>query len=116
MSKRPETLLVEDIWEAIGKIERFTKGIEADKFLRDEKTADAVVRNLEVIGEAVTRLPAPFRQQHLHVEWGKIIGLRHRIVHEYFGVDLHIIWQIVNDDIPSFKKDIARLRKEMIEG
>jgi uncharacterized protein with HEPN domain len=62
-----------------------------DNFQSDEKTTDAVVRNLEIIGEAAGHLPEDFTNQHSEIEWVKIVGLRNRIVHEYFGVDLQII-------------------------
>lgn len=88
MSKRSPKLLIEDIWESIDKIDRYSKGMTQDNFHNDEKTIDAVVRNLEIIGEAASRMPEDFTNQHSKIEWVKIIGLRNRIVHEYFGVDL----------------------------
>jgi len=113
MSKRSLELLVEDIWESIEKIERYTEGLTQDNFQSDEKTTDAVVRNLEIIGEAAARLPEDFTDQHSEIEWIKIIGLRNRIVHEYFGVDLQIIWQILKNNLPSFKKSLKKIRSEL---
>jgi uncharacterized protein with HEPN domain len=110
MSKRSPKLLAEDIWESIEKIERYTEGMTQDNFQSDEKTTDAVVRNLEIIGEAASRLPKDFTDQHSEVEWVKIIGLRNRIVHEYFGVDLQIIWQIIQNDLPAFKVSLKKIR------
>jgi len=74
-----------------------------DNFQSDEKTIDAVIRNLEIIGEATTRLPEDFTDRHSEIEWVKIIGLRNRVVQEYFGVDLQIIWQILKKDLPLSK-------------
>ena len=113
MSKRSLKFLVEDIWESIEKIERYTEGLTQDDFQSDEKTTDAVVRNLEIIGEAAGRLPQYFTDRHLEIEWVKIIGLRNRIVHEYFGVDLKIIWQILKKDLPAFKKSLISIRSEL---
>jgi uncharacterized protein with HEPN domain len=113
MSKRSLGLLVEDIWESIEKIERYTKGMSHDKFQNDEKTTDAVVRNLEIIGEAAGRLPEDFIKRHAEIEWVKIIGLRNRIVHEYFGVDLQIIWQILKKDLPDFKASLKIIRSKL---
>ena len=113
MSKRSFGLLVEDIWESIEKIERYTEGMTRDNFQSDEKTTDAVVRNLEIIGEAAARLPEEFTHRHPEIEWIKIIGLRNRIVHEYFGVDLQIIWQILKNDLPVFKKSLKDIRSKM---
>ena len=69
-----------------------------------------MVRNLEIIGEAANRLPDSFKGGHSEIEWIKIIGLRHRIVHEYFGVDLGIIWEIVQRDLPAFKRQLGNIR------
>jgi len=113
MSKRSPELLVEDIWESIEKIERYTAGMTQDNFQSDEKTTDAVVRNFEIIGEAAGRLPEDFTDQHSEIEWGKITGLRNRIVHEYFGVDLQIIWQILKKDLPAFKESLKNIRSEL---
>jgi uncharacterized protein with HEPN domain len=82
MSRRATSLLVEDIWEAIEKIERYTSGLNHDTFVKDDKTIDSVVRNLEIIGEAANRLTENFTTQHAEIEWRKIIGLRNRIVHD----------------------------------
>jgi uncharacterized protein with HEPN domain len=74
MSRRETPLLVEDIWEAIEKIERYVAGLDHDNFIKDDKTIDSVVRNLEIIGEAANRLPENFKVQHSEIEWRKIIG------------------------------------------
>jgi len=113
MSKRSPKLLVEDIWESIEKIERYIESMTQDNFQSDEKTTDAVVRNLEIIGEAAGRLPEDFINQHSEIEWVKIIGLRNRIVHEYFGVDLQIIWQVLKKDIPVFKAYLKNIRSQL---
>jgi len=92
MSRRTAPLLLEDIWEAVGKIERYVSGLNHEAFVKDDKTVDSVVRNLEIIGEAANRLPRDFTTQHSGIEWPKIIGLRHRIVHDYFNIDVEIVW------------------------
>ncbi len=109
MSNRPIRLLIDDMLDAIGRIEQYTKDISCDNFSSDQKTIDAVVRNLEIIGEAANRLPEEFKEKHSEIEWYKIVGLRHRIVHEYFGIDIQIIWQILNNDLPVLKKDLSRI-------
>ncbi len=109
MSKRSAILLVQDILEAIEKIQRYTEGLTAETFQTDQKTVDAVVRNLEIMGEAANRLPGNFKDKHRHVEWVKIVGLRNRIVHDYFGLDIHIIWQIIQHDLPVLNDILIRL-------
>ena len=103
MSRRATPLLVEDIWEAIEKIQRYVAGLDHDTFTKDDKTIDSVVRNLEIIGEAANRLPENFRAQHPEIEWRRIIGLRNRIVHDYFNIDVEIVWEIIRKDLPNLK-------------
>ncbi len=110
MSKRPVDLLLDDICEAIDRIEQYISGMSFDVFSKDRKSVDAVVRNLEIIGEASNRLPADFKNSHSQIQWHKVIGLRHRIVHEYFGVDLQIVWQILQKDLPSLREAISQIR------
>jgi uncharacterized protein with HEPN domain len=76
MSRRRPHLLVEDIWEAVEKIERYVLGMDHHTFVGDEKTIDSVVRNLEIIGEAANRLPEDFRTQYPEIKWPQIIGLK----------------------------------------
>jgi uncharacterized protein with HEPN domain len=100
MPKRDPELLVEDMLAAIRKIERYTSGMDKDLFRGDEKTVDAVVRNLEILGEATRQMPEDFTAQHPEVPWRQIAGLRNRIVHDYIGLDLEIIWEVIQHDLP----------------
>ena len=102
-----------NIWEAIEKIERFIIDLKQDTFSQDEKTVDAVVRNLEIIGEASNRLPEELKKRHTDIEWRQITGLRNRIIHEYFGVDQDIIWRIVQQDLPAFKSQLQPIRESL---
>jgi len=112
MPKRDVALLLEDVLAAIGKIERYTAGLGREGFLADEKTIDAVVRNLEIIGEAARQVPDDFAAAHPEVPWARIAGLRNRIVHDYFGLDLEIIWQILQVDLPQLKSQLPAPRTE----
>lgn len=69
-------------------------------FMQDDKTADAVIRNFEIIGEAANRVPDDFKTEHHEIEWRRIIGFRNRIIHEYFGIDYENLWKIKNENIP----------------
>lgn len=113
MSHRPVHLLIEDIWESIEKIERFVLGFDREAFRRDDKTVDSVVRNLEIIGEAANRLPEDFKSIHSKIGWSRIVGLRNRIVHDYFGIDLEIIWEILQKELPDFKAKVSAIRQEL---
>lgn len=108
-------MLLEDILECISKIEGYTQGLKQDAFETDRKTIDAVVRNLEIIGEAANNLPTPYREFHNDIEWPQIIGLRHRIIHEYFDVDVDIIWFIVQNELAPLKRKVEKLLHDEAE-
>jgi uncharacterized protein with HEPN domain len=109
MSKRALTLLLEDMIEAGLKIKKYTASHSFDEFVKDEKTVDAVVRNLEIIGEAANRIDEVYKHTHAHIAWFRLRGLRNRIVHEYFGVDLGIIWTILEEDLDTPLDDLQIL-------
>ena len=109
MPRRDADLLVGDMRASIEKIGRYTAGYTRETFLHDERTVDAVVRNLEILGEASRQLPDEFVAQHPEVPWRLIAGLRNRIVHDYFGLDLEILWQIISRDIPPLRTQLKSL-------
>ena len=108
MSRDPR-LYLEDIRESCAKILRYTQGMTYETFTHDDKTLDAIIRNLTVIGEAVKRLPAALKQRHPYVEWRKISGLRDIVVHEYFGIDEEILWDIVQNKIPELYQYVGKI-------
>jgi len=111
MPKRDPDLLLEDIRTALARIGRYTSEMQREQFLVDEKTIDAVVRNLEIIGEAVRWLPDDFKLQHGAVPWGRVAGLRNRIVHDYFGLDLEIIWQVLQSSLREFEQRLDQIKQ-----
>jgi uncharacterized protein with HEPN domain len=108
MSKRDWKILFADILESIEKIEQYTQGITFDEFIRDSMTIDAVVRNIEIIGEASKMVPEDIKQKNPDIPWKKLSGIRNRIVHEYFGVDVNIIWFIVSNELLQLKEWITQ--------
>ena len=110
MSRRDPLLILEDIKLAIQKIGRYTSQMDHDAFLRDELVIDGVARNLEIIGEAARQLPDDFRRTYPQIPWTQIAGLRNRIVHDYFGLDLEIIWEIIQHDLPRLEKQVRVLQ------
>ena len=97
MSKRDTLLLLDDMLHAAQKIKRYVTDIDFDTFISDDKTMDAVARNFEIIGEAANRVDPDFRDSNPEIEWKRIRGFRNRIVHEYFGIDYEIVWQIIEE-------------------
>jgi len=112
MSKRTSQLLLNDILEASRKIQKFTKGMSLDKFINDDKTVDAVIRNFEIIGEASNRLPKEFKTKNSNIDWTRIKGFRNRIVHDYFGIDHSIIWNIIQNYLPELMRKINIVAKK----
>jgi len=109
MSKRSDRLLAEDILESIAKIKRYTKGMDRVAFENDEMRVDAVVRNFEIIGEAANRISKEVQENNPKVEWRRIIGLRNRIVHEYFGIDIGILWAIIQNNLDHLEDQLANI-------
>ena len=100
---------LDDILQAIARIRRATCGVTYDEFAANEEKTDAVVRNLQVIGEAAKKIPDAIRSAHPEVEWKRIAGLRDIVVHDYFGIDLEVIWDVVRSKLPELDENIRRL-------
>lgn len=101
MSKREPSLLVEDIIDSANKILEYTHNFSFEEFTKDAKTIDAVIRNFEIIGEAANRLPEDFKEANSNIDWHRIRGFRNRIVHDYFGIDFSIVWEIKESFLPN---------------
>ncbi len=99
-------IFIKHILESIENIESFVKNVEEKEFLKNKEKQSAVIRQIEVIGEAVKNLSASFRNKYPEVHWIKIAGMRDKLMHHYFGVDLKIVWKSVKEDIPRLKKEI----------
>ncbi|MCZ6624322.1 MAG: DUF86 domain-containing protein [Deltaproteobacteria bacterium] len=106
---RDYKVFLDDILGAIAKVRRYTAGFSQEEFFKDEKTLDAVARNLEIIGEAVKKIPPRLRTQYPSVDWKKVAGLRDILVHEYFGIDSEIIWDILQNKLPGLEKQVQRM-------
>lgn len=102
-----------DIIESIADIKEFTNGMTRESFSIDKKTIKAVVRSLEVIGEAANKLPDDVRDRYPKISWQEIIGMRNRLIHEYFGVDLDIVWQTIEEDLEPLDNAVKKMITEM---
>jgi len=111
MSKREWKLFVEDILESIELIESYVANMNFDDFTNDRKTIDAVVRNLEIIGEAARNISDEIKNKYQNVDWKGMIGLRNRIAHGYFGINLTIIWEILKQELPPLKEKMKQIKE-----
>ena len=106
---RDSRVYLEDMWLAAEKVGHYVAGLTCQKLEADSKTLDAVVRNLEVIGEAAKNVPEEVRSAHPEIEWKKIAGLRDILIHQYFGIDVDIVWDIVQNKLPGLAESVRRI-------
>ena len=111
--KRDDTIYLKHVLESIGEIESFIDSISKKDFLNNSEKQAAVVRMLEVIGEAVKNISKEFKNKHPRIEWAKIAGARDVMIHAYFDVNLDIVWDIVKKDIPVLKNKIKPILYEI---
>lgn len=111
--QRVYTDYLEDIADAARKAQRFVAGMTKDEFMADEKTQFAVVRALEIIGEATKRIPDSIRDRYAHVPWRAVAGMRDKLAHDYIGVNWEVVWQTARDDAPALERMIAEILNDL---
>ena len=112
MSKSPEEYL-KHILDELDYLLNSSKDVSQEQFMHDMTLQRAFSRSLEIIGEAAKNLPQDFTKNHKEVEWKSIAGLRDRLIHHYFGVDYEIVWDVIRNEVPKLKIQIARILKEI---
>ncbi len=106
---------IQDIIDSVSDIESFTRDMSFEDFNNDRKTINAVIRSIEVIGEATKSLPESIRDKNPSIPWKKMAGMRDKMIHEYFGVDVEILWKVAKENIPSIKPLIRGVLKSLNE-
>ncbi len=106
---RDHTVFLKHILESIETIEEYTKDLSEKDFFKNSEKQDAILRRLEIIGEAVKNLPEDFKKQYPDIPWNKVMGTRNILIHHYFGIDLEIVWDTITKSLPEFKKQIKSI-------
>ena len=111
MTKDPRIFLAH-VTESIRSIEQYAGGLTQEEFNRSPQVQDAVVRRLEIIGEAVKSIPDEFKSKHPEIPWKKIAGLRDVLIHKYFSIDLNLLWNLIEKELKTLRSQIDNLLKE----
>lgn len=114
MKKDPE-IFIEHILECIKRIEEYTKGITKDVFSNSPQIQDAIIRRIEIIGEAVKNIPGDIKDKYPDIPWKRIAGMRDILIHEYFGIDLELTWEVAKEEIFELKKKILKVKEDLKE-
>lgn len=111
--KKDVSIFIEHILESITNIEEFMEDVTKESFLKNKEKQSAVIRQVEIIGEAVKNIPESFRRKYSEVPWKDIAGMRDKLMHQYFGVDLDTVWKTCEEDIPHLKKKMLAIKESL---
>jgi uncharacterized protein with HEPN domain len=111
--KRDESVYLSHILDAIARIEEYLQEVDEESFYQRPLVQDGVIRQIQIIGEAVKRLSLELRDKYPHIPWQDIAGMRDKVVHDYFGLDMEEVWLTAKNDIPMLKAEVLKIRKKM---
>jgi uncharacterized protein with HEPN domain len=111
--KTGDNARIHHILEAISEIEKYTENRNFDDFLNDSMFRFACIKQLEIIGEASNHISPETKKKYSEIEWQQIVGMRNLFIHEYFGIDLYVAWDVIESDIPSFKRNLLGILKNL---
>lgn len=109
MSERKPSALIGDILKCIQNIQKYNSGISFDEFSSNFMIVEACLYNIQVIGEAVTKIPDDFKKNEQGIPWALMKGMRNRLIHDYIGTDLSLVWNVIKNELPTFEKDLKRI-------
>ena len=104
---------LQDILDAVNDIESFVDGLTYEEFIKDRKTLNAVVRSIEIIGEASKNIPETMKAKYKELPWKQMAGMRDKLIHAYFGVDVEMLWKAVKENIPPLRRSIQQMLKDL---
>jgi uncharacterized protein with HEPN domain len=113
--KRDELVFLEDILECIEKIKEYIENLTEKEFEENSEKQDAVIRRIEIIGEAVKNISTETKHKYPHIRWREIAGMRDVVIHQYFGVTIGLVWRVATSEIPNLKEKIEEIINEMEE-
>ena len=113
MSKRSVKCYLQDILDAIEKIKKYTAKVDYEMFSKNEMMIDAVLMNIAIIGENVKKIPEDVKERYPDIPWKDIAGMRDKVIHDYFGVDVNIVWETIKKDVPELEQKIKVMLKEL---
>lgn len=113
MGAKDDSVYIRHILDSIERVEKYIKDVDEDEFARNTLIQDAVIRQLAIIGEAGKRISQALRKRHKDVPWKDVVGMRDKLIHDYFGVDLQAVWDTATMDVPELKKEVKKILKEL---
>ena len=115
MPERKPSSIITDILNCISRIQIYTGELSFDEFSKNFMVVEACLYNVQIIGEAVSQLPEVIKEKETHIPWVLIKGMRNRLIHEYFGTDLPVVWNVIKNELPSFKTELERIQSELLK-
>jgi uncharacterized protein with HEPN domain len=115
MPERKPSAIIKDILNCIGHVQIYTSNLSFDEFSKNFMAVEACLYNIQIIGEAVSQLSPDIKENETLIPWVLIKGMRNRLIHEYFGTDLPVVWNVIKNELPSFKIELERIQSELLK-